>query len=142
MEKRVTLLSHLDQSASLTPQGSEVAAVIAAIATAAIDLSAVIASGPLAGITGKNGGPDLLQQFLDFGDDKGPAGAAYPGGNRRMQQEMVDRRNPPEQILPDVWRFVHGAISAQPARAVNLQAGTKSRSKHSNGTVRRNRSVR
>src|SRR5579872_6296609 len=64
MEERMTLRSHLDRSASRTPQGSATAAVIAAIATAAIDLSAVIADGPLGGITGANGGvnPDGDQQ--------------------------------------------------------------------------------
>lgn len=64
MAERLTLRSHLDRSASLTPQGPAVAAVIAAIATAAIDLSAVIADGPLAGITGENSGvnPDGDQQ--------------------------------------------------------------------------------
>lgn len=64
MEQRTTLRSHLDRSASQTPQGPAIAAVIAAIATAAIDLSAVIAEGPLGGITGANRGvnPDGDQQ--------------------------------------------------------------------------------
>jgi fructose-1,6-bisphosphatase I len=64
MEERVTLRSHLDRSASQTPDGPAVTAVIAAIAAAAIDLSAVIADGPLIGITGENGGvnPDGDQQ--------------------------------------------------------------------------------
>src|SRR4030088_681477 len=56
MEERVTLRSHLDRSASQTPDGPAVTAVIAAIAAAAINLSAVIADGPLVGITGENGG--------------------------------------------------------------------------------------
>ena len=56
MEKRVTLRSHLDRSASQTPDGAGVAGVIAAIAAAAIDLSAIIADGPLVGITGEDGG--------------------------------------------------------------------------------------
>ncbi|MGA7995277.1 MAG: class 1 fructose-bisphosphatase, partial [Bradyrhizobium sp.] len=56
MDERTTLRSHLDRSALQTPDGAAVTAVIAAIADAAIDLSAVIASGPLVGITGKNGG--------------------------------------------------------------------------------------
>src|ERR1700674_5453122 len=64
MEERMTLRSHLDRSASQTPQGPAIAAVIAAIATAAIELSTVIADGPLGGITGKNSGvnPDGDQQ--------------------------------------------------------------------------------
>ena len=64
MDQRVTLHSHLDRSASQTPNGTAVAAVIEAIAAAAIDLAALIADGPLAGITGQNGGvnPDGDQQ--------------------------------------------------------------------------------
>ena len=56
MDERVTLRSHLDRSASQAPHGPAVAAVIVAIATAAVDLAALIADGPLAGITGQNGG--------------------------------------------------------------------------------------
>lgn len=64
MDQRVTLRLHLDRSASQTPNGTAVAAVIEAIAAAAIDLAALIADGPLAGITGQNGGvnPDGDQQ--------------------------------------------------------------------------------
>jgi fructose-1,6-bisphosphatase I len=62
MEERVSLRSHLDQSASQTP--SSVAATIAAMAAASIDLSVLIADGPLAGVFGQNGGtnPDGDQQ--------------------------------------------------------------------------------
>ena len=56
MDGRVTLRSHLNLSASHTPNGAAIAAVIEAIAGAAIDLGALIADGPLAGITGKYGG--------------------------------------------------------------------------------------
>ena len=56
MDERVTLRSHLDRSASQTPHGDAVAAVIEAIAAAAVDLAALIADGPLAGITGRDGG--------------------------------------------------------------------------------------
>jgi fructose-1,6-bisphosphatase I len=56
MDERTTLRSHLDRSALQTPDGAAVTAVIAAIAAAAIDLSAIVAGGPLVGITGKNGG--------------------------------------------------------------------------------------
>jgi fructose-1,6-bisphosphatase I len=54
MEERVSLRSHLDQSASQTPSG--VAETIAAMAAASIDLSGLIADGPLAGVFGQNGG--------------------------------------------------------------------------------------
>ena len=56
MDERATLRSHLDRSASLTPHGVAVAAVIEAIAAASIDLAALIADGPLVGITGQDGG--------------------------------------------------------------------------------------
>jgi fructose-1,6-bisphosphatase I len=56
MDERVTLRSHLDQSASRAPHGVAVGKVIEAIATAAIDLAARIADGPLAGITGASDG--------------------------------------------------------------------------------------
>ena len=56
MDERVTLRSHLDRSVSLTPHGAAVGEVIEAIAVAAIDLALLIADGPLAGITGQNGG--------------------------------------------------------------------------------------
>jgi fructose-1,6-bisphosphatase I len=56
MDERVSLRSHLDQSASRTPNGAAVGEVIAAIAVASIELAALIANGPLTGITGQNGG--------------------------------------------------------------------------------------
>jgi fructose-1,6-bisphosphatase I len=56
MHERLTLHSHLDRSASQTPQGAAVGEVIEAIAASAIDLAALIADGPLAGITGRIGG--------------------------------------------------------------------------------------
>jgi fructose-1,6-bisphosphatase I len=64
MDERVTLRSHLDQSTSQAPHGAAVGEVIEAIAAAAVDLAALIADGPLAGITGRNGGtnPDGDQQ--------------------------------------------------------------------------------
>jgi fructose-1,6-bisphosphatase I len=64
MEERAALRSHLDRSASQTPHGAAVGAVIEAIAGAAIDLSNLIADGPLAGITGRADGinPDGDQQ--------------------------------------------------------------------------------
>jgi fructose-1,6-bisphosphatase I len=64
MDERVTLRSHLDRSALQTPHGAALGDVIKAIAAAAIELAALIADGPLAGITGQNGGinPDGDQQ--------------------------------------------------------------------------------
>ena len=53
MDERLTLRSHLDRSASQTPHGAAVGEAIEAIARAAVDLAAVIADGPLAGITGR-----------------------------------------------------------------------------------------
>ena len=73
MDERVTLRSHLDRSVSLTPHGAAVGEVIEAIAAAAIDLASLIADGPLAGITGQNGGinPDGDQQKdIDVAADK------------------------------------------------------------------------
>jgi fructose-1,6-bisphosphatase I len=64
MDERATLRSHLEKTASLAPRGAAVGEVIAAIAAASVDLAALIADGPLAGITGQNGGinPDGDQQ--------------------------------------------------------------------------------
>ena len=56
MDERLTLRSHLDRSASQTLHGVAAGEVIQAIATAAIDLGALIADGPLAGITGRVNG--------------------------------------------------------------------------------------
>jgi fructose-1,6-bisphosphatase I len=69
MDERVTLRSHLDRSAPQPPHGTAVGDVVEAIAGAAIDLASVIADGPLAGITGRNGGvnPDGdLQKDIDI----------------------------------------------------------------------------
>ena len=71
MEERISLRSHLDQSASQTP--SAVAETIAAMAAASIDLSALIADGPLAGVFGQNGdtNPDGdRQKEMDVVADK------------------------------------------------------------------------
>jgi fructose-1,6-bisphosphatase I len=56
MDERTTLRSHLDRSASQARQGAAIGEVIEAIAGAAIDLAALVADGPLAGITGRDGG--------------------------------------------------------------------------------------
>ena len=73
MDERVTLRSHLDRSASQTPHGAAVGEAIAAIAAAAVDLAALIADGPLAGITGQNGGTNAdgdQQKDIDVAADE------------------------------------------------------------------------
>jgi fructose-1,6-bisphosphatase I len=73
MDERVTLRSHLDRSTAPAPHGSAVAEVIVAIASAAVDLAALIADGPLAGITGQNGGVNSdgdQQKDIDLAADE------------------------------------------------------------------------
>src|SRR5712672_4752135 len=73
MDERVTLRSHLDRSASQKPHGAAIGVVIEAIAAAAVDLAILIADGPLAGITGRNGGinPDGdIQKDIDVAADE------------------------------------------------------------------------
>jgi fructose-1,6-bisphosphatase I len=73
MDERVTLRSHLDRSVPPTPHDAAVAEVILAIAGAGIDLAALIADGPLVGITGQNGGinPDGdRQKDIDVAADE------------------------------------------------------------------------
>ena len=64
MDKRMTLRSRLEQSVSQIAHGAAIAEVIEAIAAAAVELAALIADGPLAGITGQVDGinPDGDQQ--------------------------------------------------------------------------------
>jgi fructose-1,6-bisphosphatase I len=72
MDERVTLRSHLDRSAPPTPHVAAAAGAIEAIAAAAIDLAALIADGPLVGITGRNGGTNHdgdLQKDIDVAAD-------------------------------------------------------------------------
>jgi len=72
MDVRVTLRSHLDRSAMQTSHGAALGDVITAIAAACIELAVLIADGPLAGITGRNGGinPDGdLQRDIDVAAD-------------------------------------------------------------------------
>jgi fructose-1,6-bisphosphatase I len=73
MDERATLRSHLDRSTSQTPHGVAVGEAIAAIAAAAVDLAALIADGPLAGITGQNGGTNAdgdQQKDIDVAADE------------------------------------------------------------------------
>jgi fructose-1,6-bisphosphatase I len=73
MDERVTLRSHLDRPASQTPHAAAVGEVIEAIAAAAIDLAALIADGPLAGITGRVDGVNAdgdQQKDIDVAADQ------------------------------------------------------------------------
>src|SRR5580704_16129893 len=73
MDERVTLRSHLDRPGAETPEGAAVAAVIAAIAAASIDLADLIADGPLAGITGRQSGVNSdgdRQKDIDLAADE------------------------------------------------------------------------
>lgn len=72
MDERVSLHSHLDRTPSRTPHGAAVAEVILAIAAAGIELAALISDGPLAGITGADGGTNTdgdLQKDIDVAAD-------------------------------------------------------------------------
>ncbi len=72
MTVRVTLRSYLDQSAAQTPQAEAIAAVIAAIASGGIELAALIAAGPLVGITGAEDGTNSdgdAQKDIDVAAD-------------------------------------------------------------------------
>jgi fructose-1,6-bisphosphatase I len=73
MDERVTLRSHLDRPASQTQHAAAVGEVIEAIAAAAIDLAALIADGPLAGITGRVDGVNTdgdQQKDIDVAADQ------------------------------------------------------------------------
>ena len=73
MDERVTLRSHLDRPGSQTPHAAAVGEVIEAIAAAAIDLAALIADGPLAGITGRVDGVNTdgdQQKDIDVAADQ------------------------------------------------------------------------
>jgi len=99
MDGRVTLRSHLDRSALQTPHGVALADVIKAIAAAAIELGALIADGPLAGITGQNGGinPDGdLQKDIDV--------AADEMIRRALQGTPVAAVLSEEAVLPETLR--------------------------------------
>jgi hypothetical protein len=97
MDERVSLRSHLDQSASQTPSG--VGDTIAAIAAASIDLSALIADGPLAAIIGQSGGtnPDGDQQKdMDVVADRMMRGASCAGRRGSFRGSGISR-NPRSQ---------------------------------------------
>ncbi len=73
MDERVTLRSHLDRPGLQTPHAAAVGEVIEAIAAAAIDLAALIADGPLAGISGRVDGVNTdgdQQKDIDVAADQ------------------------------------------------------------------------
>ena len=99
MDERASLRSHLDQSASQTPRG--VGDTIAAIAAASIDLSALIADGPLAGIVGQSGGinPDGDEQKdMDVVADKMMRRALR---NAPVAAVLSEEMTLPETLNPD-----------------------------------------
>src|ERR1700733_4463554 len=99
MDERVSLRSHLEQSASRTPSG--VGDTIAAIAAASIDLSALIGDGPLADITGQHGGvnPDGDQQkHMDVVADKMMRHALR---NAPVAAVLSEEEALPETLNPD-----------------------------------------
>ncbi len=73
MDERATLRSHLDQCATRTEYGYEIAHVVEAIAAASIELAGLIADGPLVGITGQSGGVNTdgdQQKDIDLAADE------------------------------------------------------------------------
>jgi fructose-1,6-bisphosphatase I len=99
MDARVTLRSHLDRSASRTRSG--VGDTIAAIAAASIDLSALIADGPLADIARPNGGinPDGdHQKDMDVVADEMMRGALR---NTPVAAVLSEEAALPETLDPD-----------------------------------------
>jgi fructose-1,6-bisphosphatase I len=73
MDEPVTLRSHLDRPALQTLHAAAVGEVIEAIAAAAIDLAALIADGPLAGVTGRVDGVNAdgdQQKDIDVAADQ------------------------------------------------------------------------
>jgi len=97
MDERSTLRSHLDRSTSQTPHGVAVGEAIAAIAAAAIDLAALIADGPLAGITGQNGGTNA------DGDQQKDIDVAADGMMRRALREAPVAAILSEEVaLPEI----------------------------------------
>jgi fructose-1,6-bisphosphatase I len=73
MDARITLRCSLTDAALRMPDGAAVAMVISAIAGAAADLAAIIADGPLAGITGAESGVNSdgdAQKDIDLAADR------------------------------------------------------------------------
>jgi fructose-1,6-bisphosphatase I len=99
MDERVTLRSHLDRLTSQMPHGAAVGEVIEAIAGAAIELAALIADGPLAGITGRNGGVNP-----DGDDQKDIDVAADKLMRRALRDAPVAAVLSEEAALPEILR--------------------------------------
>ena len=114
MDERVSLRSHLDRSAAQTPHGPAVGEVIEAIAAAAIELAALIADGPLAGITGRNGGINT-----DGDQQKDIDVAADEIMRRAMRGAPVAAVLSEEAALPEIARS-RGAVVRRdrPARRI------------------------
>lgn len=99
MDERVTLRSHLDRSASQTPHGAALADVIKAIAAAGIELAALVADGPLAGITGQGGDVNPAgdqQKDIDI--------AADAVMRRALRGKPVAAVLSEEAVLPEILR--------------------------------------
>jgi fructose-1,6-bisphosphatase I len=99
MDERVTLRSHLDRSASQTPHDAALADVIKAIAAAGIELAALIADGPLAGITGQGGDVNPAgdqQKDIDI--------AADAVMRRALRGKPVAAVLSEEAVLPEILR--------------------------------------
>jgi len=99
MDERVTLRSHLNRSTFEPPHGTAVGEVVEAIANAAIGLAALIADGPLAGITGRNGGLNSdgdLQKDIDIVADQTM--------RRALRDAPVAAVFSEEAALPEIFR--------------------------------------
>jgi fructose-1,6-bisphosphatase I len=97
MEERVTLRAYLACAASQDPLGAAVADVVAALAAASVELAALIADGPLRGITGRDGACNSdgdIQKDIDV--------AADDIMRRALRSAPVAAILSEEQALPDV----------------------------------------
>jgi fructose-1,6-bisphosphatase I len=106
MDERVTLRSHLDRSVAQIPHGAAVGAVIEAVATAAIELAAVIADGPLAGVTGQDGGINSdgdRQKDIDIIADEMMRRALRDAPVAAVLSEEAAL---PETLRPEAWLCV------------------------------------
>jgi fructose-1,6-bisphosphatase I len=99
MDGRVTLRSHLDRSALQTPHGAALGDVIEAIAAVTVELAALIADGPLAGISGQNRG------FNSDGDQQKDIDVAADAMIRRaLRGTAVAAVLSEEAVLPETLR--------------------------------------
>ena len=154
MDERVTLRSHLDRSTSQTPHGAAVGDVIKAIAAAAIELAALIADGPLAGITGRNGGINSdgdQQKDIDVVADemirralRGSAGRGRPfrgsgaAGNlasRRRHSVSRSIRSTDRPISTTTSRSAPSSRSARGATTFSRPSSSRARRKCAAGFI-------